>query len=150
VPDAAAKSSLDGLSAEEVVVAWLNAMRRGGYEQALALWDAESKAKILERSKRENKSPADWVAIWNRIYPPTSRISLLHQVGYGPYSLYEYQVTVNGSLSAQETVALRQEGKRWYLTLALADNAVVQGWKTPGQRIRRLPPGSYQRIQSGK
>lgn len=140
------KESADSGAAEAAVLNWLSAMQNGSYTKALAFWDAESQQKISTQNTATKKTPSNWESEWRTLYSQNKTISLLNRIEYGSYVLIDYSISKNNQLETSETVALQQVGGKWVLTLALSESVIMQGWKTPDKRIRRLPKFAYQKV----
>jgi hypothetical protein len=123
---------------ESVVAAWIGAMRAGQVEQAANFWDAASQRQIAERDKAMGKQPSDWVPQWKRVFG-NSKVVLTHKIKYGKYWMIAYTATdPAGKVLTHETVALGNSEGKWRLTLALADNAVLNNWESGKTKIQRL------------
>jgi hypothetical protein len=123
---------------ESVVTAWIGAMRGGRFEQVASFWDLPSQRQIAERNKALGKQPADWQQQWKRLYG-NSKVVLTHKIKYGKYWMIAYTATdPAGKVLIHETVALGNSDGKWRLTLALADNAVLNNWESGKTRIQRL------------
>lgn len=123
---------------ESVVAGWIGAMRAGQFEQAASFWDSASQRQIAERDKATGKQPSDWVQQWKRLFG-NSKVVLNHKIKYGKYWMIAYTATdPAGQVLIHETVALGNSEGKWRLTLALADNAVLNNWESGKTRIQRL------------
>lgn len=142
----AKKESTDSTVPEAVVLNWLSAMQNGSYTKALAFWDVESQQKISAQNTAAKKTPSNWESEWRTLYSQNKTISLLNRIEYGSYVLIDYSISKDNQLETSETVALQQVGGKWVLTLALSESVIMQGWKTPDKRIRRLPKFAYQKV----
>jgi len=128
---------------ESVVGAWVGAMRAGQFDQVLGYWDSESQRQIAQRDKLLGKQPADWVQQWKRLYG-SSKVVLNHKLKYGKYWMIAYTASdAAGKVLIHETVALSNSDGKWRLTLALADNAVLNNWESGKTRIQRMASPLY-------
>jgi len=138
-----ANNKLDDATAEAVVSRYLLAMQAGDYEAAYKVWDKEAQRLILRNESDLGVSRAARVAKWASVFG-ASRLFLTHSIEYGKYSLIEYSVINQaGQVVADEAVATVREGDRQVLTMELLGSAVLQGWKNPAARVRKLAPGFY-------
>lgn len=140
------KEVTDAASPEAVVLNWLSAMQSGSYAKTLAFWDVESQQKISAQNTATKKTPSNWESEWRTLYSQNKTINLLNRIEYGSYVLIDYSISKDNQLESSETVALQQVGGKWVLTLALSESVIMQGWKTPDKRIRRLPKFAYQKV----
>jgi hypothetical protein len=123
---------------ESVIAAWIGAMRAGQVEQAASFWDDASRRQIAARDKAMGKQPSDWVPQWKRVFG-NSKVLLTHKIKYGKYWLIAYTASdPAGQVLIHDTVALGNSEGKWRLTLALADNAVLNNWESGKTRIQRL------------
>ena len=123
---------------ESVVAGWIGAMRAGQFDQAAGFWDSAAQRQIAERDKASGKQPADWLKQWKRLFG-NSQVVLNHKIKYGKYWMIAYTATdPAGQVLIHETVALSNAEGKWRLTLALADNAVLNNWESGKTRIQRL------------
>jgi hypothetical protein len=128
---------------ESVVASWIGAMRAGQFDQAASFWDAAAQRQIAERDKTLGKQPSDWVQQWKRLFG-NSKVVLTHKIKYGKYWMIAYTATdAAGQVLIHETVALSNAEGKWRLTLALADNAVLNNWESGKTRIQRLASPLY-------
>jgi len=123
---------------ESVVAGWIGAMRAGQFDKVTAYWDSASQRQIAERDKALGKKPSDWAPQWKRLFG-NGKVVLTQKIKYGKYWLIAYSATdPAGKLLINETVALTNSDGKWRLTLALADNAVLNNWGSGKTRIQRL------------
>ena len=128
---------------EAVVAAWVGAMRAGQFDQATSFWDSAAQRQIAERDKATNKQPAASVQQWKQLFG-NSKVVLTHKIKYGKYWMIAYTATdPAGQVTIHETVALSNSEGKWRLTLALADNAVLNNWESGKTRIQRLASPLY-------
>ncbi|MGO4382148.1 hypothetical protein [Pseudoduganella sp. RAF53_2] len=123
---------------ESALNAWIGAMRAGQYDLAMSCWDVESQRQISERDKALGKQPSQWLQQWKRLFG-NSKVVLSNKIKYGKYWMITYTATdPAGQVLIHETVALGNSKGKWKLTLALADNAVLNNWESGKTRIERL------------
>ncbi|MCC2971329.1 hypothetical protein [Massilia sp. IC2-476] len=123
---------------ESVVAGWIGAMRAGQVDAVAGFWDKASQRQIAERDKAMGKQPSDWVQQWKRLFG-NSKVVLNHKIKYGKYWMIAYTaLDPAGQVLIHETVALTNAEGKWRLTLALADNVVLNNWESGKTRVQRL------------
>ena len=129
----------DSSKPEDVVRDWLVRMSVPSYVLALKCWDVDAQAKFQKMDKEEGKSVSTWHSEWSRIYSGNNA-ALTARIDFGQYVLIEYKVVKSASnqVVTYETVALREFGGRWLLTLAAVETPVPLGWGGKNLRTQRV------------
>jgi hypothetical protein len=123
---------------ERTLAAYFSAMVRGSYADFLACWTADSAAQLEQVSKKLNRAPEQWEAIWASKFKGR-RIEATHWINYGRYVLVNFRIepALAGEPADEQPLVLKEESPGvWKLTQALRADAVPQHWKSPGNRVR--------------
>lgn len=127
---------------ERVVAKWILAMRMPSYDQALAFWDPQSRQRIVDSNKASGKDAKAWESSWLQRYT-SQQFVIKERITYGRYILIPYWNAQNSN-EPVETVALKRDGNRWFLTLDLVSSPVLTNWRNPQTRVQKIPDALYQ------
>lgn len=131
--------SKSNLEPEFVWIQYINALKLGRLDDAVALWDEESKRKIEQDMQQRGMTKSGLAEKWRSLYE-NKEFFVRERIVYGSrYVLLPYYEAVAGSTPLlRETLAFVKVRDGWRLTLDLAENPVKIGWMSSGERIRRL------------
>ncbi len=133
---------VDVSSPENLVISWVIAMASLDYEAATKFWDKESVLLMSGLNRAQNKDSTYWIETWKQSFT-NRKLVLKNRITYGQYELINYELlSALGVMEFSETVVARNQEGTWYLTLDLADSPVVNGWKKPNERVRKIDDGS--------
>lgn len=127
------------LEPEFVWMQYIHPLKLGRLDDAISLWDEESKRAIEQDMQQRGMTKSDLAEKWKRLYEK-KEFFVQERIIYGArYVLLPYYESVAGSMPLfRETLAFVKARDGWHLTLDLAENPVKIGWMSPGERIRRL------------
>lgn len=127
------------LEPEFVWMQYIYALKLGRLDDAISLWDEESKRAIKQDIQQTGKTKSVLAEKWKSQYEK-KEFFVKERIIYGKrHILIPYYESVAGSTPLfRETLAFVKVGDGWLLTLDLAENPVKIGWMSPDERIRRL------------
>ena len=127
------------LEPEFVWMQYIYALKLGRLDDAISLWDEESKRAIKQDMQQTGKTKSVLAEDWKSQYEK-KEFFVKERIIYGKrHILIPYYESVAGSTPLfRETLAFVKVGDGWLLTLDLAENPVKIGWMSPDERIRRL------------
>ena len=130
---------------EATTIAILSAMSRGDVPWFRSLWDEESASMLAADDKKHGRTDASWIAAWARLLTDR-RIVLTNRIESGDYVLIAYDlVPLQANHKPEDIIRLetplKLQNGRWLATQELASDPVLQYWKTPDVRPRRLVRG---------
>lgn len=141
------KEGLRAGSSEFIVIKYLNSMIAGNYDLAISTWDSISQKKIAEEEQKQGLNLEKRLSTWRKLFNG-NKVILMNRIEYDPYVLVEYRImSQDGKIVAEEAVATKMIGAEHFLTLELAESAVIQGWKQPSKRIQRLSKQLYNSLR---
>lgn len=132
-------------SPEATTIAILSAMSHGDVPWFRSLWDSESARILADNDKAHNRDDASWIAAWQRMFRDR-RVVLTNRIETGDYVLIAYDlIPLQPNYRPEDVIQLetplRLQNGRWLATQELASDPVLQYWKTPEVRPRRVVRG---------
>jgi hypothetical protein len=130
---------------EATTIAILSAMSRGDVAWFRSLWDPQSASILAADDQKYGRNDASWTAAWERLLRDR-RVTLTNRIETGDYVLIAYDVIpLQPNYKPEDVVQLETPLKlhngRWLATQELAGDPVLQYWKTPDVRPRRVVRG---------
>jgi hypothetical protein len=138
--------TLPAQSPERELLSYFATMGRGEVERALKYWTTASQSMI--RAQNARITPQELQSSVRGMFEGVS-YQLVQRIDYGRFVLVEVQFTsATGKPGLLETYALEQQGGRWLLTQALADDPVMCCWNNPTGRVQRVaqPGGDLAKV----
>jgi hypothetical protein len=117
-----------------------------------ATWTKDAQKLMEESDKAQHQTPEFWMALWEKTFKDRS-VELTQRVETGDYVIVAFRIIPNPSGSAPEAqgtptrqgielhLVLRNEDSTWLATQELADDPVLNYWKTPDKVVKRLVRG---------
>ena len=130
---------------EATTIAILSAMSRGDVPWFRSLWDAESARILAADDAKHGRDDAFWTTTWARVLRDR-RIVLTNRIESGEYVLIAYDLIPLQANHKPEDVIhletpLKLQNGRWLASQELSSDPVLQYWKTPDVRPRRVVRG---------
>lgn len=136
-----ARAKAFAVNAEQALSAVTSALRNADYEWYLELWDAPSKAKILERNLATGLTKQQWIAE-RQAESNSLRYTLIEWLLKGPYIILRYEVTrlKGDQIIDNQAVSLAFSSKEgpWKATLDLENDPVFRLHGSGQKEIRSI------------
>jgi hypothetical protein len=139
-------NTLPAQSPERQLLSYFAAMGNAEVERAMNFWTTASRTMI--RAQNSKISTEQLQQSMRGMFGGVSS-QLIQRIDYGRFVLIEVQFQrADGKPGLLETYALEQEGGKWRLTQALADDPVMCCWNNPTGRVQRVaqPGGDLAKV----
>lgn len=124
---------------ENALISYLSAMYAKDYNWWINSWGQDSREMMQARDKVKKRSPDSTIKTWERGFEDREAV-FTHRVNTGDYVIIGYRMEPKkaGVKAYELKVALKKEGRGWFLTQDLAGDPVFHGWRNPEKRQNKL------------